>query len=391
MTAVFLLLDAFRFDYLSKEYTPFLWESAQKGEHYERVIPSLGFCERSEILSGLKPAETGFLTAIGYDPADSPFSKFRHLLFLEPFFPGVYRRFVRKFSDGMNTYEIPSSLLEYWNLTEDKIDHRLDEAFSSPTILSLLKKSGKSYFYDSFTALNLQPNGTDQNRMQMVINNARDLKYELYMIYISAPDILGHEYGPLSHEFCYGISVMDRDIKIFTEKFKRIRPESTFVFLGDHGMAPVTSYVDVGSELLSLANSLGLRLKKDFIYFLDSTLLRVWFFSKKAKRIFEKSLRKLLLLSKNGLFIDEMFARQYYIPWNDQRYGDFKWLANEGVLIFPDFFHSKKPYKGMHGYDPSLSSSQGTCILYGDTISKKKIRSIELTDMYQILRRLLKL
>jgi len=391
LTTVLFLVDAFRHDYLSEENTPFLWKSAQKGEHYEHVVPSLGFCERSEILSGLKPAETGFFTAIGYDPEDSPFRRFKYTLLLETFFPNAFRRFIQKFSNGMRTYKIPSSLLSFWNLTEDKADIRSNVALPYETIFTLMKNAGKEYYYNSFTALNLPPNGTDQDRMKMALNNASDLKYEFFLIYISAPDLLGHEYGPDSYELRHGMHLMDKELKSFTESFIEKRPESNFIFLGDHGMIEVKSNIDVGSELLSLASNLNMKSKKDFIYFLDSTLLRVWFLSKQAKEVFEKVLRRLPLLSNNGLFIEETFAKQHHIPWNDKRYGDLIWLAYEGNLIFPDFFHREKPYKGMHGYEPSLSYSQGTCIVCGNTISEKKIKSIALTHVYQILRRVLEL
>lgn len=42
MSTVFLLLDAFRRDYLSESNTPFLWKCSREGEHYEGVAQSLG-------------------------------------------------------------------------------------------------------------------------------------------------------------------------------------------------------------------------------------------------------------------------------------------------------------------------------------------------------------
>ena len=60
MATVLLLLDAFRRDYLEEETTPFLWKCSLEGERYEGVTQSFGFCERSEILCGLGPRQTGF-------------------------------------------------------------------------------------------------------------------------------------------------------------------------------------------------------------------------------------------------------------------------------------------------------------------------------------------
>ena len=74
MSTIFILLDGFRKDYLSNSTTPFLWKCSQEGEHYESVEPSFGFCERTEILTGMRGDESGFFSAIGYDPANSPYS-----------------------------------------------------------------------------------------------------------------------------------------------------------------------------------------------------------------------------------------------------------------------------------------------------------------------------
>jgi predicted AlkP superfamily pyrophosphatase or phosphodiesterase len=81
MATVLILLDAFRRDYLAEHNTPFLWSCSREGEHYKGVIQSFGFCERSEILTGMNGRESGFLTAIGFDPDASPYrgNKLLHL------------------------------------------------------------------------------------------------------------------------------------------------------------------------------------------------------------------------------------------------------------------------------------------------------------------------
>ena len=127
------------------------------------------------------------------------------------------------------------------------------------------------------------------------------------------------------------------------------------------------------------------------IYFLDSTLVRLWFFSDKAKSIFEKHLYNSQDLKTNGRFINEKIAKEENIPWGDDRYGDMIWWANSGILVYPDFFHRIKLYKGMHGYDTSLEVNNGVCIIYGEDVKEKKHEYMHLSDTYNILKRLLKL
>ncbi len=411
MAIVFFLLDAMRHDYITERDTPFLWRCGQEGEYYKHVIPSFGFCERTEILTGLTPKESGFFTAIGYDPENSPFKGKKILpLFdiIERFIPkklrvpgsdttgGFYRyyrgamsRFLRKFSNsGMSTYCIPFNLLPYFNLTEDRIDHRCEDAFPTPSILQLLENRGQSYFYDSFTALNLPPNGSDNDRMHLALQVAGKTDYALYFIYISLPDAYGHKYGPKSSELKTALRDMDTRLEKFTGDFKKKVGDCTFIFLGDHGMVPVTKLFDAKQVISAMSKRLGLQIKKDFIYFLDSTLVRLWFFSDKAKQLFPAALKQSDLFNEHGKFIDERIAQEYHIPWSDRRYGDITWWADSGVLVYPDFFHNDGvPYKGMHGYDPYLPESQGMCICWGAGKPQTVIKSsVPLTSVYQILR-----
>ena len=75
MKTVFILMDAFRHDYISESETPFLKKMTQSGTYIERLKPGMGFCERSEIFTGISSEESGFITAIGYSKSKS-FYKF---------------------------------------------------------------------------------------------------------------------------------------------------------------------------------------------------------------------------------------------------------------------------------------------------------------------------
>jgi len=396
LAVVFFLLDAFRYDYMSKKYSPFLQQCAENGLYIQRVVPNFGFCERSEILTGQNPAITGYFTAIGYDPQDSPFKNLRFLClwdFFESLIPKnkyykYYRRklaaFLRKYTEGMSIYNIPFSFLPYFSLTEDKIDHCQKGAFSIPSILERIEENNKFYYYNSFTALNMPPNGPDSNRLRLALD-AADEGYDLYLVFISMPDALGHGYGPLSNELLGGMRRMDEMLENFYQSFEVKRPGSTYIFLGDHGMVPVQEYLDVEIVLKSSSKRMGLALHKDYIYFLDSTLCRVWFLSDKARSKFAPVLKDNSKLNDKGVFVDEKLASVEKIPWGDRRYGDLIWWAKPGILIHPDFFHRVEKLKGMHGYDPNIVESQGTCIVFGKHKQAEKREKMHLTDTYHII------
>jgi len=413
MSTVLYLMDAMRSDYINVETTPFLFECSNQGEYYKKVIPNFGFCERTEIFTGQTAKDSGYFTAIGYDPLNSPFKNIKGLRYievLEKLFSINYRglgllpqgssyRLFRKIvnqwlvnrTNGVSSQNIPISLLPYWDLTEDKIDIRDESAFNVPSIFTLLSNRGKTYYYDSFTALNIPNNGSDIDRMKMMLKDKLINNKDFYLVYISTPDFIGHKYGPDSKEMKNALINLDRELEKYTSEIIKNDPKCNFIFLGDHGMAPVKKHINAEKIIFNIAKKHNLQLKKDFIYFLDSTLVRLWFLNNKAKLIFERDLIGNHEFNDNGIFIDKNIAREENIPWGDKKYGDLIWWAKTGILVFPDFFHRVKKYKGMHGYDPNDIVNQGSCIVYGENILMKSIESIQLTDMFNVLKRILSL
>ena len=413
MATVFLLLDAFRCDYLSESGTPFLWNCAQEGEYYERVVQSFGFCERSEILSGLRGDETGFFTAIGFDPANSPYKQAKglgglHCLDLVALqllktlrsdiagkIDGRIRRYVdnmfRRRGITMPSYRIPIPWLKHFALTEDLIDHRDRAAFPAPSLLTQLTAAGRSYFYDSFTALGFKsPYHSDQSRLDAVCQEVSSGNHDLYLIYIGTPDMVGHRYGPDSEQLTNALGDLDRSIGEFVGEAERQSPGNRYVFVGDHGMLRVTDTVDLEPDIRRVLRQLGLRAGRDVLYFLDSTMARFWLLTDRCGRLGER-LQEIPAIVNHGSWMDAAIARQFHVPWPDRRYGDMLWAASPGVMLFPDFFHRLTRCQGMHGYDPQLTDSQGLCIHWGAGIAPKRISQIPLTEVHHVLKQSLSL
>jgi len=408
------MLDAFRYDYLTEARTPFLWKCAQTGEYYTSVEQSLGFCERSEILTGLRGDETGFFTAICFDPPNSPYTKVPWMRFLNAveetalFFSRLCPRNssaqlheklrylisyqFRKMGITMPAYFIPYPWLPYFALTEDRIDHRSPAAFQTPSIIALLDEAGRSYFYDTFTALNFHtPYQSDSDRLDAVIRDVKRSPKELYLVYIAALDIYGHHYGPDSPEFQDVLYQLDIDLGRFTQNLERIIPGNRYLFLGDHGMITVIKRIDAEKEISHLLRSVHLRKGQDVLYFLDSTMVRLWAISDKARCLLSDVLTTSEMFNGNGAWMDDATARRNHAPWPDRRYGDYLWVANPGTLVFPDYFHRSTPCKGMHGYDPHLPESHGMCINWGRGIPSSKHAVMPLIKTFDMLKRNLEL
>lgn len=399
---IFVLIDALRSDYITEQDSPFLYNFAKNNRYFRHVTQSRSFCERSEIFTGLSPRESGYFSAIGFCPTESPFKDIKILFFLsffERFFDGnryykairnrMLHFFTRKKQVSMKSYSIPSKILDLFSLTEDKYDFRDKNAFDGrENLFKDCRDKNIKIFYDSFTALNFTKVSSDDMRLEMVEDNITS-DYNLYMLYIGVMDSCAHKYGPKSNERKSELRKLDAKLSDFFNNINLKVKGVKFIFLGDHGMADVLTKIDVGQEVNSIAVKNGLILGDDYAYFLDSTMLRVWYFNDKAKITLENELRSNLILRGNGVFVDEKIAIEEEIPFPDKRYGDTLWLANMGVLIFPDFFHTDKPYKGMHGYNVDDISSKGTCIVSSD--NPEYINNIKLTDVYSILKRELKI
>jgi len=389
MSTVLILVDAFRWDYINKTNTPFLYNLSKKNIYVKRIKPGVGFCERTEIFTGMRPIQSKNFTALGYDPEKSFYRKYKRglkvLSFVEKaiiinnmLFRKILNRVFRILGANFQTYQIPLDLLQYFDLTEDKFDHYEEEAFVSESIFDLMKKNNKKYFYDSFTTLKRSKinANTDQERINLLLDNINS-NIDLYLLYLADSDTYGHLYSPDSFKMKNVIVGIDKKlenlIKVFTKKDK----DAKFIVLGDHGMLEVDKYLDL---IKIIKENTSLKINKDFIVFLDSTIARFWYFNEKSKIEIEELLSH-EPFSKYGIVIDKRISKEFSIPYTDKRYGDIIWWANSGVLIFPDYFHKYKRYKGMHGYNPKDENGHGFCIISYEGCKNSIIEEGELIDI----------
>ena len=410
MKVVLFLMDACRYDYINKDVTPFLWGCSNKGMYYKHVIPSAGFCERTEIFTGKKPNESGFFTAIGFDPQKSPYRHKKGIKFfgfIEDILSKIfnnkdnlkiayyYRKIINViFSDylqkeKLKTYNVPFSFLKYFNLTEDEFEFNDLSRQGSNSILNIVKKKSEKTLFNSFTSLGVSSSTSDLGRLKQVVAEFKNDDYLFTPVYLGKIDAIGHVYGPNSSILDSELRKLDQNLEKCVSKLQEIDDSINFIFLGDHGMTKVKRTIDIQSIVNCLADNIKLKKSKDYIYFLDSTLLRIWFLSDLARKQFLPLLEGNSELKVAGTTLTKEISKKYSIPFNDRRYGDFTWWANEGVLIFPDFFHNKEPYKGMHGYSPESTSTHGTCIIVGDEIKNSFTDKINLYEIYDVIKKMI--
>ena len=133
--------------------------------------------------------------------------------------------------------------------------------------------------------------------------------------YIGDLDVIGHKYGTKSEELISMIKKIDKEISKM--KFD--------IILSDHGMIDVKKTISVPETENCM---------------LDSTFARYWG-------------EKPDINSKEGKWIN----------FKDKKYGDYIFLANPGVLIFPNYWQKNIPAKAMHGYSPECKDMNGVYII----------------------------
>ena len=380
---VFILIDALRHDYLSLYPTTFFEMCKERGLYVKKLKPSIGYCERVEILTGKKSTENGYYTAIGFNKSIKSnywFLKYIPNIFkTNVFFSKSIRFILNKLNYKLLPYNIPLKILPYLFLTEDKNDHTKKNAFSnSISVVDIfLEKNIKTSW--NYTALGLQ-NGNDYNRISNFKKDFTSNNYEMFYLFLSPLDAIAHKYGPISEEVKKSFNDVSNILyDIYSFIFSNTSEEVNLIILGDHGMAEVNSYYNIEKEIKLISNSFSIKPFIDFYYFVDSTSLRLWPISQKFINLQEDFYNVLNLKLKH-------VANEINENYDKSIYGHKIWVLNEGSIFFPDFFHSKIQLKGMHGYDPKYDSMNGTCLI----VSNKKdyntiIENASLSDLASTL------
>lgn len=403
-----VLIDALRWDYLNAEDAPFLYSLLEKGIYVRNLKIGPGFCERSEILTGAHSDQTDNFIAFTYAPNQSPFKQLGKCQFLTSTADWVSDTIPKLLGDSLGRVfdkahgrlrsrlthvcrrfggyalnRIPFQFLHLFALTEDSVDHTEPGAFLVPSLFDLAREAGLSWYY-AFPTLATDLQGTyDENFKKLVDSFSQP--YNLYLFAIGHLDTICHTYGTSRESRQRTLKQVDEWMKFLYEEFTKVNPEGTVLFFGDHGMVEVEQLFDAESRLLTFVKKRQWHIPRDLVYFLDSTMVRVWGRkSEECRELFDDEYWK-----THGQVINEELAQRFNIPIHHRRYGDVIWWADPGVCVFPDFFRRHQPPKGMHGYDPNHDDMKGTAIVVGSSVPAKYIEEGLLVDICPTVEKML--
>lgn len=402
MAVILILIDACRSEYIDSKRLPLLADRLKNNIHIKQTEASFGFCERTEIIAGLNSKLSSYTFAIDRvnkfsSLKDSFFFKiFKFISYLNNFYifkyinDNIIRSLIERIrvisGFGIKPYSIPFNFYPHFKYTEDSFDHSLPNAFNQSSIYDIAREIGE--IDDSaFTAVGRKSKLiTDEDRKNYLLNLLNDNnedKYSLITLYLNELDDKGHNLGPDSSEMSKSLVNFDKSLNDFISKIITLSPDSEIVLVGDHGMEQVKEILDIEAILSDFDSNFNLN-GKDYHYFLDSTVFRIWPLTEKGD---------LLVENLKSLFNSEKYKKLLYGLDSvslDNTTANYGWVCRSGVLIFPDFFHRVKPYKGMHGYNPSNYNSTGFIgLINSDLDLDENFFSRKLTDSYLIIKKLL--
>lgn len=376
MKTIFVLVDALKSTYLTQANMPFLYNLALRGFYIKKIIPCAGFCERSEIFSGLDGYDTGNFTAIGFMPQESQYKNDSFLLHLFEAFNFLperirYKLFSKwriRVGRRMNSYRIPYLSLKNFALTEDGGK----KIIQHDTIFDELQKKGLTYTMEAFTSLSDLSSRLNGKSIISFAKESVNQGIDFIPLYIGTIDSIGHQYGSDIEKINPYLRDVDKQLEELY--YLAMSNKYSFCVLGDHGMVPVSEKIDV----MKIVSSTNLQIRKDYEVFYDSTTVRFWFFNKNA----EEKIREILKdkLCDKGMIVDKNNFTTFRIPLdllNDDNlpiYGHIVWCAKPGILISPDYFHSKNASEnGMHGYlEIVKGEGTGLFVAIGENIENIK-------------------
>ena len=359
-----LLVDALRADYL--RHTPFL-KSLAAGSTSGVLREGFGFVPRAAYFGGLSVGQYGFANMYCFDPERSPFTLTRALPLnsadcnaaglasprglIEAAARDRLSPFARAYASSV---EIPIHFLPWFDLVEKRAPW--DKHVGYVSLFALLDERGIPWYQCSWPDTNLLPDHSDQAIVKRVLADLQP-QHRFAYVHLQELDGTGHVHGPQSPQLQRCLATTDQLCQQLIGNLRERFGSVNIVLFGDHGMVNVTRTLDV-TEALSRS---GLAFGVDFVYFLDSTMARFWFFHRRARLVVEGILAEL----SGGRILGDDELRHYGIADCDSRNAELILLADPGVLIFPNFYQSQgEPIKGMHGYDPDCPDNLGFLLLH---------------------------
>jgi hypothetical protein len=359
---VFVLVDALRADYIGR--TAFLQQLAERSLT-GRLEEPFGFWPHGAYFGGLSVAEQGFTNLFRFDPASSVFSWTRALgrgggeaardRYRDAILDRARSQLPSWSAAYVDTFDIPLSRLSSFDVSARHPAWSREVGYRS--LFHLLDEAGMRWLEISWP---FEGRGTGTTSGQAATEAIAALRSDHRFAFIHLPDLdlAGHLHGPGSIALQQTLRETDRLCKLIVERATALYRDPVVVFAGDHGMLPVVQSVDAEAALAGTS----LRWGYDLAYFIDSSMVRCWFFTRAARR----RAMAAMTAAGGGHFLTADQKDRYELTGIDARNGAEIYLADPGVVFCPNYFNwsGQQSLRGMHGYAPDVPDNRAGLIVH---------------------------
>ncbi|MDB4208813.1 alkaline phosphatase family protein [Amylibacter sp.] len=331
----------------------------------EKITSGAGFSNNiyAEIVTGLNPDQIGYFNEwklkkiINKPPLIhrilSLFDFLRKFIYLNAGFRRIILRRIFKFE----SFNIPFRYLHYFS---GNGSHNFRDIGHG----NILQKHG----FEIFDAAEVNKN-VGLRDIEVINNLDKVIANKNTLLSLVDLDNIAHIYGMNSNQYIDHLDFISSKLKVLVQKFQKLSPGNKIILFSDHGMVPVSR--GIYFELESIFGNMS---KLSYMYFVDSTYVRIWVKSNLLKNEIENYLSDL----DYGKIIETKEREEFGIT--NLEFGDIIFRADEGIMFAPNFFGARV-CKAMHGYDPKLISQSAFCSYCNNV---EKIKTVELNSTVDI-------
>ena len=320
MKNLILFIDALGYSSVNKHDTPNLFDLFQEG-FFKPVKTLLGYSNAiiPSIFSGAYPSQHNIWGLYKMSTATSPFRVprlfpsfiFDKNLLLRYFINTMIYRDCKNrglLPHYMMPANLPLCILKYFDISMKKHIIEPNSLESTVTLFDLMRQSGIKFEYVGFPW-----NKGNQQILASAEKHILNSSSSVVIAYIDEIDHYEHKYGLHSKDFIKELRLFDELCSSFLRKIMNIEKDMAVTIFSDHGMKNVDSTIN----LKNIVDSTELRIEKDYLLFLDSTIARFWTFNEKAR----KSLTEVLTNTKGGRLLTAEEIIKYKINFKSDFYG----------------------------------------------------------------------
>ena len=328
--------------------------------------PTFGFSinQKALLFSGKYPDEIGYFNEWRVSEK-SPSKTQKIISKILPFIPPKVEGFLHKLYNkifGLNYYRIPFGMKEYWSRNPTEVYNRD----------SIDKSVFTEHNYSRILCSDFKVNNRDEavfNELNNRIDNG-DLA-ENTIVTLAECDQRLHLTGGLGKGGENVARYYANKIGEISRKYVSKYPLANLIVLSDHGMSNVNQGVNIQLEKMFTSCSYD-----TFLYFIDATMLRLWFYNSELQN-------KILTYLRNHNDLEEVTenTREQFKITNSS-FGEFIFTVNSDTKVFEPNFYGRKRVNGMHGYIPKYESQLGVFI----SNLKNKTVAINAKEAFEIIK-----